>query len=314
MTVFTTDLGAEAVSGAFYAAGIVNVSIEESRQSAAAFLNESAIYWDFADMDKIGTDTPCVRGYVADLPENRAVPDALKKALQRLRDAALGFDAGTLDLVVATVDDEDWANNWKKYYKPLAVGKRLLILPSWEEAPAGNRRMPLRLDPGMAFGSGTHPTTNMCLSFLDSTVQKGDTLLDLGCGSGILAVAALLLGAKSAVAVDIDPVAEKVAHENALLNAVDAHLSVLVGDILTDKALQNAVLGSYDLICANIVADVILRLAPLARTLLAPGGAFLVSGVIDERKDEVLLRLAACGFTVETVSETEGWVAVLARG
>ncbi len=277
-------------------------------------MNESALYWDFADMDKIGTDTPCVKAYLAVLPENAPVLKEAKAAIARLKTLDLGFDLGTLAMTVSVRDEEEWANNWKQYYKPLAIGERLLVLPSWEDEPEGNTRTVLRLDPGMAFGTGAHHTTRMCLEYLEQVVQTGQEVLDLGCGSGILSIASLLLGAEDAVAVDIDPIAERIARENADMNGLgNAHYHIKIGDVLTDARLQRLIAGQYDVVVANIVADVIIRLAPLAKGYCKPGAPFIVSGIIDERRDEVLAALRVAGFTVEDMKNAEGWNAILSR-
>ena len=313
IAVYTTDAGIEPVSAALTGVGITGLSIEESHESAFAFLKEAAVFWDFADMDKIGVDTPCVKGYLADCPENLPTVEAAKSAVERLKNLELGFDIGSLAMTVVTVDEEDWANNWKKYYKPLNIGKRLLVLPSWEPCPETNRTV-LQLDPGMAFGTGAHQTTRMCLEFLEKVVKDGDAMLDLGCGSGILSIASILLGASYAKAVDIDPIAEKIAYENAALNGIgNDRFTVLIGNVLTDTGVQNAIQGKYPVICANIVADVIIALAPIAKPLLAKGGAFIVSGIIDDRVEEVKAALLHSGFTVEAHSASEGWNAFLCR-
>ncbi len=313
LTVYTTDAGTEAVCAALNGAGIMGLSIEESREKAFAFLREAAIFWDFADMDKIGTDTPCVKGYVADCPENLPVVEAAKAAVARLRTLDLPYDIGTLSMSVVSLDEEDWVNNWKQYYKPLPIGKRLLVLPSWEERPDTDRIV-LKLDPGMAFGTGAHQTTRMCLEFLEKTVRPGDTMLDLGCGSGILSIAARLLGAVQATAVDIDPIAESIAYENAEMNGIGRDgYRVLIGNVLDDLRIQREISGQYPVVAANIVADVIIALAPLARTLVQPGGVFLVSGIIDERVDEVVRALNNSGFAIAEHSRAEGWNAFLCR-
>ena len=172
----------------------------------------------------------------------------------------------------------------------------------------------LKLDPGMAFGTGAHHTTRMCLEYLESTVREGSTVLDLGCGSGILSIAGLLLGAKDAIAVDIDPIAERIARENADMNGLGTeNYHIHIGDVLTDTAMQRQIAGQYDVVVANIVADVIIRLAPIARGYCKKGTPFIVSGIIDERRDEVLDALQNAGFTVETTKNAEGWNAILSR-
>lgn len=180
------------------------------------------------------------------------------------------------------------------------IGERLAIVPSWEDYPTD--RITLTLDPGMAFGTGTHETTALCLETLDACIRGGERVLDIGTGSGILAIAALKLGAASAEGVDIDPMCVRTAGENAALNGVADRLTVLVGD-LSDKAT-----GTYDVICANIVANAIKALAPSAAPLLKEGGVFMASGVIDEREAEVAAALEAAGFTLTETKRKNGWV------
>ncbi|MPM92889.1 Ribosomal protein L11 methyltransferase [bioreactor metagenome] len=212
------------------------------------------------------------------------------------------------------MDDADWENNWKAYYKPLRIGRRLYVLPCWLTEPAPDGRVTLRLDPGVAFGTGEHHTTRMCLELLEQVVKPGDEMLDLGCGSGILSVASVLLGASHAVAVDIDPVAEHVALENAAMNGVaPAQYDVLIGDLLSDEALQNCIRRGYDVVVANIVAGVIIAIAPFAKTCCKKGAPFIVSGIIDEREDEVKAALLKEDFSIEQILRSEGWVAMLLR-
>ncbi|HAX39488.1 MAG TPA: 50S ribosomal protein L11 methyltransferase [Clostridiales bacterium] len=312
--VYTTDAGMDAVIFAFSNAGLDQVSIEESHERAMAFLNERVVYWDYADAEKVGVDEPCVKAYVADVPESVAVLEDVKRGIAQLRATDLGYDAGTLQIVVNRMDDADWENNWKAYYKPIEIGKRFYVLPCWIEETAPDNRVTLKLDPGVAFGTGEHHTTRMCLELLETVVKPGDDMLDLGCGSGILSVASVLLGAKHAVAVDIDPVAEHVALENAAMNGVSpAQYDVRIGDLLSDEALQNRIRKGYDVVAANIVAGVIIAIAPFAKTCCKPGAPFIVSGIIDEREDEVKQALVRAGFTVEDILRSEGWVAMLLR-
>ena len=312
--VYTTDAGLDAVLFAYSSAGLDQVSIEESHERAMAFLNERAVYWDFADYDKVGVDEPCVKAYVADVPESQPVVAEVKANIARLRETSLDYDAGSLAVVVRQMDDADWENNWKAYYKPLKIGRRLYVLPCWLTEPAPDGRVTLKLDPGVAFGTGEHHTTRMCLELLEQVVKPGDDMLDLGCGSGILSVASILLGAKRAVAVDIDPVAEHVAIENAAVNGVDASkYDVRIGDLLTNDALCASIRRPYDVVCANIVAGVIIALSPFAKTCCKPRAPFIVSGIIDEREDEVKAAVLNAGFTIETILRSEGWVAMLLR-
>ena len=203
------------------------------------------------------------------------------------------------------VEQEDWQNGWRKYYHPMDVGQRLAILPSWQDYDTD--RVKLILDPGLAFGTGGHETTNLCLEVLDERVKGGERVLDIGTGSGILAIAALKLGAAVAEGVDIDPVAVRTAGENAALNGVADKLTVLVGD-LSDKAS-----GKYDIITANIVANAIMSLAPAVPGLMADGAVFIVSGIIDSRKDEVIAALEAAGLAVLEVKEKRGWECIVCK-
>ncbi len=313
LAVYTTDEGSDAVCAALNGVGLMELSIEESHEKAMAFILENARYWDFADKETIGTDAPCVKAYLADLPENLAKLEAAKAAILRLPAILPAVNLGSLACSVTRVDEQDWANNWKKYYKPLEIGKRLLVLPSWEPCPETTRTV-LRLDPGMAFGTGAHHTTRLCLELLEGAVHAGDEMLDLGCGSGILSIAALLLGAKHATAVDIDPIAKSIARENAEMNGIaDEDYTIRIGDVLTDTALRGSLAGRYPVVAANIVADVIIALAPFAREKVATGGVFLCSGIIDERCAEVEAALDKAGFTVETHLAAGGWNAYLTR-
>ena len=208
-------------------------------------------------------------------------------------------------LETSGIEQEDWQNAWKKYYHAMDIGQRLAIVPGWETYDTD--RIVITMDPGMAFGTGTHETTSLCLETLDSMVKGGERVLDIGTGSGILAIAALKLGAAEAEGVDIDPMCVRTAGENAERNGVAEHFTVLVGD-LSDKAS-----GKYNIITANIVAAAILSLAPHVPVLMAPGARFIASGIIDTRKDEVLAGLRAAGLEPVEIKEKRGWVCVICK-
>ena len=208
-------------------------------------------------------------------------------------------------LETSGIEQEDWQNAWKKYYHAMDIGQRLAIVPGWETYDTD--RIVITMDPGMAFGTGTHETTSLCLETLDSMVKGGERVLDIGTGSGILAIAALKLGAAEAEGVDIDPMCVRTAGENAERNGVAENFTVLVGD-LSDKAS-----GKYNIITANIVAAAILSLAPHVPVLMAPGARFIASGIIDTRKDEVLAGLRAAGLEPVEIKEKRGWVCVICK-
>lgn len=315
VTVFTTEQGLDAVCGRLDMLGINQVMIEQGRESIEQFLHDTAKYWDYADMDAlVASEEPCVKAYIADVADNRATVKAIEESFEELRGMDVGIDLGSLNIVVRLTDDEDWENNWKIYYKPLEIGERLLVRPSWEQAEDTDRTV-LSLDPGMAFGTGSHHTTRMCLEFLEKTVKDGDDMIDLGCGSGILSIGALLLGAKEALAVDIDPIAEKIAYENAAMNDITSDkYTVLIGDVLSDTALQEKLCEKqYDVVAANIVASVIIELTKLVPRMIKPDGRYIMSGIIGERLDEVLAALDENGFEVLEVRAGDDWRAVMAR-
>lgn len=214
-----------------------------------------------------------------------------------------------------TVREEDWATAWKDYYHPTPLGARLVVCPSWEQYDKKPNELVITLDPGMAFGTGTHHTTRLCAQLLEDVVKPGDRVLDMGTGSGILSIAALLLGAATAVGVDIDPVAVRTAAENAAINGFSVPVFTAVsGNLVVDATMGGRLGGGYTVIAANIVADVIIALAPAIRVQLAPGGSLVASGIILPRKDEVLQALTENGLAIIEVRENDGWCAILARG
>lgn len=233
--------------------------------------------------------------------------EAVSFLRERLTALQIPFELGSKG-----VHEEDWANEWKKYFKPIHIGNRLAVVPSWENYQKKDGEIVLTIDPGMAFGTGTHSSTALCLSAAQRYVREGCRVLDLGCGSGILSIAALLLGASHAVGVDIDPVAVRVARENAAANGLDAQqCEVLAGNILSDEQLLETLGGGYDILFANIVADVIIAMLPVMPGLLKKGGVVLASGIIEERRGDVLEALARYGFQVLEQNEDKGWVGLV---
>lgn len=220
---------------------------------------------------------------------------------ERLRACGVDFSVALADCAM-----DDWLNNWKKYFKPIPVGEKLLIRPIWEEGFDPQGRAVLNLEPGLAFGTGTHETTRLCMELIERYLSPGCGFLDMGCGSGILSVAALLLGAESAVGVDIDPLAVKTAVENAKLNGVEERFTGICGN------LAEKVAGSFQVVAANIVADVVIELTRDVPKFLAPGGVYIISGIIDTREDDVLAALAG-KYTVMERREERGWVAMALR-
>lgn len=229
--------------------------------------------------------------------------EALAFLKERLSAEKIPFEASTVG-----VNDADWSENWKKYFHAAEIGKRLAVVPSWEHYENRENRKILKIDPGAAFGTGTHATTSLCLSYLEEYTAEGDKMLDIGCGSGILSIASVLLGAESAVGVDIDAQSVKTARENAVLNGCSDRTEYLVGD-LADK-----VSGKYNIICANIVADVVIRLLDGVGAYMAEGAVLFVSGIIDARENDVLAAAESNGFEVKEKRYRDGWCAFALTG
>ncbi|MDD5932512.1 MAG: 50S ribosomal protein L11 methyltransferase [Oscillospiraceae bacterium] len=304
----TNHAGLETVEATLSALEIDGVVIDDEAEFQD-FLENNHQYWDYvdADLEKAMSGKSRVTFYLEANDDGFAKLGEVRIALQRLKES--GADCGTLLLTMDTLQDQDWENNWKQYYKPMEIGQRLLVIPQWEQAEAKGR-VPLILDPGLTFGTGSHATTRLCLTALEQRVHGGESVLDLGCGSGILSIAALKLGAKEALAVDIDDKCLTVAYDNAALNGIGKDTyTVKVGDILSDEALRAQIGGGYDIILANIVADVIIALAPMVHSLLKQGGWFLCSGIIDTRAEEVKARLLEAGLEVLEERSSEGWFA-----
>ena len=308
----TTPAGLEPISGLLGDQGIEGLVIEDEADFHN-FLEQNRQYWDYVDegLERSMEGKCRITFYLEDSPQGYTTLAYTRVALQTLKAAHPEF--GSLLLTMENVEDADWENNWKAFYKPMEIGERLIVIPDWEEADAAGR-VALRLNPGLIFGTGSHATTRLCLTALERLVEPGMAVLDLGCGSGILSIAALLLGADRAYGCDIDDKAVDVAYENAALNGIGRdRYTVRAGDVLGDEGLRRDMGTGYDIVVANIVADVIIALAPTARTLKKPEGYFLCSGIIDDRAGEVREQLEAAGLTILEEHQSEGWFSFLCR-
>jgi len=312
LQIDTTHAGLDAVTALLSTLDIDNVIIDDEEEFHA-FLEENRPHWDYVDEDLEARmrGKSQVTFYLLASEAGFSKLGEVRMALQELR--ASRPDCGSLLLSLKNVQDADWETSWKQYYKPLEIGERLLVIPQWETVdPQG--RVPLILDPGLTFGTGSHATTRLCLTALEKAIRGGERVLDLGCGSGILSIAALRLGAASALAVDIDEQCLTVARDNAALNSIGPDTyTVRVGDLLTDEAFRASLGGGYDVVLANIVADVIIGLAPLVHSLVRPGGLFLCSGIIDTRAEEVADQLRKAGLTLLETRSADGWYAYTCR-
>ena len=311
----TTHAGLEPVETLLSSLGIDGVVIDDETEFQD-FLENNHQYWDYVDEDleKEMQGKSRVTFYLQADEEGFAKMGEVRIALENLKKTAQA--CGTLLMTMDSLQDADWENNWKQYYKPMEIGERLLVIPQGEQEDPKVRkaleggRVPLILEPGLTFGTGSHATTRLCLTALEQAVQGGEKVLDLGCGSGILSIAALKLGAASALAVDIDDKCLDVAYENAAMNGIGRDTyTVKVGDILSDEALRAEIGGGYDVVLANIVADVIIGLGPMVRSLLRENGVFLCSGIIDTRAEEVADKLRQAGLEILDTRSSEGWYA-----
>lgn len=307
ITVHTTTLGADMVSETLILHGATGTMVED-RADIPDPTKPNGI-WEIIDPNLVNT-----------LPEDVLVhawfePDAsfaermqaLSAHLDEVRRAVPELDMGTLAIDTLNVKDEDWSEVWKKFYKPFRAGKTLVVKPTWEHYDAQPGDKIIEIDPGMAFGSGTHETTGMCLELLEEVVQDGQKVIDVGTGSGILAIGAAMLGAQDVLAIDIDPTAVRVARENVEHNHLDKTITTLEGNLL------EKVDATCDICVANIIADVICMFAAPLNDHIVPGGLFICSGIIKEREQDVHDALIAADYTILSIRRKGEWVAMLAR-
>ncbi len=267
----------------------------ENEEDFKNFFEHNRQYWDYVDeeLENQFRGVSRIKCYLTDDGEGLAV-------LKKFRDA---FP----ELTTAAVEDSDWENNWREYYKPIDVGEKLVVVPEWEQPPQ-NGRIPLILDPGLIFGTGSHATTRMCLAALEKYSAPGKRVLDLGCGSGILGIGALLLGCDSCLGVDIDPKAPDVVMHNAALNGIGPErMTAWAGDILGDVSLRERIGGGFPLVLANIVADVIIPLSGYVQQFMSKDGIFICSGIIEYRWPETADALRANGFEILTHRSEDEW-------
>ena len=279
------------------------------------FLENNKQYWDYVDegLEKQMQGLSQIRLYIEDSPAAPETISYLKDQLRLLPQQYPKIEFGTLDVTLEHVKDEDWENNWKQYYQPLKIGSRLLVVPEWLHPENPEHRVEVLLDPGMIFGTGAHASTQMCMRELERAIQGGERVLDLGSGSGILSITAILLGAAHATGVDIDPKAEDIARENAAINQIFAdRFTAVTGDVIGDKAMMESLKGHYDVVLANIVADVIIPLSRVVPEFLQEDSIFICSGILNTRLSEVLDALEANGLQILSTEQQEDWCRVTA--
>ena len=316
VSIYTSSEGIESVCGRVYALGITGVEIEDFNDFTD-FLENNKQYWDYVDEELIEEKKGETRiiVYISDTADGMETLLSLKASIAQLKEYDSEGLYGRLEIETDTLNEEDWANNWKKYFHPMNVGEKLLICPEWESCENPENRVVFKINPGMTFGTGSHYTTRLCLEEIEKYADGDSVVADLGCGSGILSVVSLMLGAKHATAVDIDSNAHDIAYANAQRNDVDkSAYRVLTGNVLTDEQLTNEIADrKYNLVCANIVADVIISLAPYAREIISDDGIFITSGIIEDRADEVSAAIEKNGFEIINRRREKDWVCFTCR-
>ena len=307
ITVLTSTAGADMVSQILMDAGSSGTMIEDRNDVALNQRPEGQ--WDIIDEEiarRIGDDVKVTGYYEVDAGLNDRVR-FVEGEIRRVKGMDLGFDAGKLEILQQTFAEEDWAENWKKAFKPLRLGSHMLVKPGWADCEVLPGDRVIEIDPGMAFGTGTHETTGMCVELVEKYVSPGVNAIDVGTGTGILAIAAAHMGARDVLAIDIDRVAVRVAKENVRINGFENTIRCQAGDLLEN------VDEVADVVIANIIADVIIMIAAPVKAHIREGGVFICSGISAERRQDVLDALNAAGYEVLDVCDRGGWCAMAAR-
>ena len=302
--VITKSEALEPISGIFYSLDCKGVAIEDPEDILGR--EQGPLTWDFADINVLEHKgkVAVVKAYFA---EEDNIEDVLEYVNERLTELKeMGLDLGEAKVEHEKMHEEDWANTWKQYYKPTKVGEKIVVKPIWEEYEAKDGELVVDLDPGMAFGTGTHETTRMCIQSLEKYVKDDSTVFDVGCGSGILAIAAAKLGAKLAVGVDLDPVAVESSIENVGYNKLK-NIEILHGNLV------EVIDGKADIVVANILAEIICILTDDVKRVLKDGGVFITSGIIHDRVDMVCEKLEATGFEVMEKNRDGEWNCIVAK-
>lgn len=304
ISLLTTNEAVEAVSNTFHEAGASGVVIEDSTEIVKERKDQFGEIYQLNpnDYPKNGV---VVKAYLPASSFLAETVEEIKLALANLKN--FDINIGDQLLKTAVVDEEDWATAWKQYYHPVKISERFTIVPTWEDyTPVKTDELIIELDPGMAFGTGTHPTTVMCLQALEKVVKTDDVVIDVGTGSGVLSIGAALLGARKVHALDLDEVAVKAARENVELNRVSDRVEVFHGNLL------DSVSAPADIVVGNLLAEIILSFTDDAFSIVKPGGKYITSGIIGFKKDEVKEALEKSGFTIDEVLMMEDWVAIIA--
>lgn len=304
VSIKTTTGAVEAVANVLYDAGVSGVVIEDPHDITITGDDDKA--WDYVDESLIDLEQGVtVKGYIPQSVDLMEKVDLIKTSINNLPE--YGLDIGTGEVSTLEVNEEDWSTSWKKYYKPTKIGQNIVIKPTWEEYEAKEKEMVIEMDPGMAFGTGTHETTAMCVEKLEKYISNESNVFDIGCGSGILSIVAAKLGARSVIGVDYDKVAVDVSKENISNNQVDDIVEIREGN------LMNVVTEKANIVLANIIADVIIILSKDIKSFLSDKGVFIASGIILDKVDEVKQKLIENGLEILEVETKGEWAAIVSK-
>lgn len=316
-SIYTTTDGIEIINGALLKLG-VNEAVIEDAGVFEDFLHNDTLNWDYYDEElaEMKNCESCIKVYLADNNQGKELLGKIYKSIDNIKNENRDMNLGRLEIVTRTLNDEDWANNWKQYFKPFTVAGKIIVKPTWEELdePADGKII-LEIDPGMSFGTGQHNTTRLCVEQIAKHLNEGAEVLDIGCGSGILSVASILLGAKKATGVDIDENAVRIARENAALNNIyEDRFTAYCGDIAKDEKLRDSIgYNKYDVIAVNIIAQIITGMSHTFPKFLKKGGLVVASGIIKKYSEEVAANFKSLGFEILETGSSEEWVCITAR-
>jgi ribosomal protein L11 methyltransferase len=305
ISIHTTNEAIEPISNILHEAGASGVVIEDPTELVKEREDQFGEIYQLNPLD-YPDEGVIVKAY---LPVNSFLGETVEEIKEAINNLILyNIDIGRNSVSLSEVNEEEWATAWKKYYNPVKISERFTIVPTWEEyTPVGSDELIIELDPGMAFGTGTHPTTVMCIQALERTVNQGDNVVDVGTGSGVLSIAAAMLGAEKVEALDLDEVAVQSARLNVKLNKVQSAVTVSQNNLL------DGIKNQADVIVANILAEVILRFTDDVAKTVKQGGYFIASGIIQPKKDQVKEAIVNAGFEIEETLQMEDWVAIIAK-
>lgn len=308
VTINTSEYALEELTGMLMSMGIDETVVDDP-QTAIELLEKKNDYdWDYVSEDFVNKDAePTITFYLEQDENSDKLIDEIETNLKKLKDEDQNNQLGTLEITKEVIDDEDWMNSYKDHFKTIDLTEHIIVKPSWEEVPVGNTKQVLELDPGMAFGTGDHETTSMCAVLMDEVGCQGKDVLDVGTGSGILAIAADLLGANEILGVDIDPIAVEVAIENGKINNCGDNVKFIEGD------LTKGIDFKADIVVANLMAEMVVMLTKAVKNHMKPGAVFISSGILVEKKDMVIEALKEVGLEPIKVIDKGDWSAIAAR-